>query len=150
QLQLTQQKKPQPSKGELLIEVHAAAVNRTDIVNRESENSYLEYHILGIEVAGIVVDQGDDTSLPIGTKVMGLVNGGGYAEFAVMPEERAIIVPEELSFTEAAAIPEVFLTAYQTLYWPGQLKKGETVLSQDRKSTRLNSSHVSISYAVFC
>src|SRR5699024_12474889 len=62
------------------------------------------------------------------SKVMGLVNGGGYAEFAVMPEERAIIVPEELSFTEAAAIPEVFLTAYQTLYWPGQLKKGETVL----------------------
>lgn len=128
QLQLTQQKKPQPSKGELLIEVHAAAVNRTDIVNRESENSYLEHHILGIEVAGIVVDQGEDTSLPIGTKVMGLVNGGGYAEFAVMPEERAIIVPEELSFTEAAAIPEVFLTAYQTLYWLGQLKKGETVL----------------------
>src|SRR5699024_4408882 len=106
QLQLTQHKKPQPKKGELLIEVHAAAVNRTDIVNRESENSYLEHHIVGIEVAGVVVSQGEGTSLPIGTKVMGLVNGGGYAEYAVMPEERAIIVPEELTFSEAAAIPE--------------------------------------------
>lgn len=128
QLQLTQLEIPQPQEGELLIEVYTAAVNRTDIVNRESENSYLEHQVLGIEVAGVVVKTGESTEIPIGTKVMGLVNGGGYAEYALMPEERAIIIPEELNFTEAAAIPEVFLTAYQTLYWLGDLKENESVL----------------------
>lgn len=59
---------------------------------------------------------------------MGLVNGGGYAEYAVMPANRALKIPDNLSFEEAAAIPEVFLTAYQTLYWIGKLKRHETVL----------------------
>src|SRR5690625_8038206 len=59
---------------------------------------------------------------------MGLVNGGGYAEYAVMPVERAMIIPDKLSFVEAAANPEVFLTASQTLFWLGNLQEGETVL----------------------
>lgn len=59
---------------------------------------------------------------------MGLVNGGGYAEYVTMPADRAIVVPDTLSFEEAAAIPEVYLTAYQTLFWLGQLKDADTVL----------------------
>src|SRR5699024_5233334 len=83
---------------------------------------------LGVEVAGIVEAAGTEANIAPGTRVMGLVNGGGYAEYAVMPADRAMIIPEHLSFMEAAAIPEVFLTAYQTLFWLGQLSKNETVM----------------------
>src|SRR5699024_11284155 len=81
--------------------------------------------LLGVEVAGIVEKTVPGSGIEEGTRIMGLVNGGGYAEYAVMPVDRAMPIPDNLSFVEAAAIP-------------------------DRKSTRLNSSHVSISYAVFC
>lgn len=128
QLHVTDVPKPEPREGELLINVKAAAINRTDILNREGRTGYMTNPILGIEVAGIVEEVGPNTEVKIGTRVMGLVNGGGYAEYAIMPAERAMIIPEGLSFEEAAAIPEVFLTAYQTLYWLGGLNKGETVL----------------------
>lgn len=59
---------------------------------------------------------------------MGLVDGGGYAEYAKLPADRAMHIPEGLSFEEAAAIPEVFLTAYQNLFWNGKLGEKETVL----------------------
>ena len=59
---------------------------------------------------------------------MGLVNSGGYSEYAVITANRAMLIPEPLSFTEAAAIPEVFQTAYQTLFWLGCLQENETVL----------------------
>ena len=128
QLQVVEYEKPIPKDGELLIKVKAAAVNRTDIINRQNSSGYLKNPILGIEVTGIVEGAGADTKTPVGTRVMGLVNGGGYAEYVVMPDERTIVIPENLSFEEAAAIPEVFLTAYQTLFWIGQLRAGETVL----------------------
>ncbi|CEG27121.1 NAD(P)H-quinone oxidoreductase [Bacillus sp. B-jedd] len=128
QLQITEHAKPDPKDGELLIKVKAAAVNRTDIFNRESSSGYLTNPILGVEVAGTVEKAGAGTKTAVGTHVMGLVNGGGYAEYVVIPDERAMVIPENLSFEEAAAIPEVFLTAYQTLFWIGQLRAGETVL----------------------
>lgn len=120
--------KPTPQDDELLIKVKAAAVNRTDILNRKSKTSYMDLPILGVEVAGVVEDAGADTNVEKGTPVMGLVNGGAYAEYVTMPADRAIMIPENLSFTEAAAIPEVFLTAYQTLFWLGKLQERETVL----------------------
>lgn len=128
QLQIVEYTKPTPKEGELLIKVKAAAVNRTDIFNRENASGYLENPILGVEVSGIVEEVGPGVTTAVGTKVMGLVNGGGYAEYAVMPEARAMVIPENLSFEEAAAIPEVFLTAYQTLFWIGKLRQGENVL----------------------
>lgn len=128
QLKIIEQTRPEPSKGEILIKVLAAAVNRTDIINRQSSSGYLDNPVLGVEVAGVVEKVGPETQIKPGTRIMGLVNGGGYAEYAVMPAERAIEIPEQLSFEEAVAIPEVFLTAYQTLFWLGELKKGETVL----------------------
>lgn len=128
QLEVIEQPKPELKEGELLIKVEAAAINRTDIMNRESSSSYMDHPILGVEVAGKVEQAGVGTEVKVGTSVMGLVNGGGYAEYAVMPADRAMIIPEGLSYEEAAAIPEVFLTAYQTLFWIGKLTKGETVL----------------------
>ncbi|MEQ6378281.1 NAD(P)H-quinone oxidoreductase [Bacillaceae bacterium S4-13-58] len=128
QLQIEEYVKPIPKDGELLIKVKAAAVNRTDIVNRESSSGYLNNLILGVEVAGTVEKAGAGAKTAVGTNVMGLVNGGGYAEYVVMPDDRAMVIPENLSFEEAAAIPEVFLTAYQTLFWIGQLREGKNVL----------------------
>lgn len=128
QLSIEEQPKPVPNADEILVKVQAAAINRTDILNRERSLTYIESPILGVEVAGVVEEAGKNTTILPGTRVMGLVNGGGYAEYAVMPADRAMIIPENLSFTEAAAIPEVFLTAYQTLYWLAQLKQRETVL----------------------
>lgn len=128
QLELVEVAIPKPKEGELLISVHAAAVNRTDIITREGKAGYAENLMLGVEVAGTVVEVNGDSYFSVGDRVMGLVNGGGYAEFAVMPADRALKIPESLSFEEAAAIPEVFLTAYQTLFWIGKLQKQETVL----------------------
>ncbi|MFD1349136.1 NAD(P)H-quinone oxidoreductase [Oceanobacillus caeni] len=128
QLELTDLPIPTLSDGELLIKVETTAVNRTDIVTREGKSGYAKSAILGVEVAGIVEKTSETSHFKIGDRVMGLVNGGGYAEYAVMPANRALKIPDNLSFEEAAAIPEVFLTAYQTLYWIGKLKRHETVL----------------------
>ncbi|PAV31609.1 NADPH:quinone oxidoreductase [Virgibacillus profundi] len=126
QLEVAEQPVPVPNPGELLIKVKAAAINRTDILNREGRVGYLENPILGVEVSGIL--ETSIAGIEAGTRVMGLVNGGAYAEYAVMPADRAMIIPDNLTFEEAAAIPEVFLTAYQTLFWLGKLQENETVL----------------------
>ena len=128
QLEVSEQPKPVPAENELLVKVEATAVNRTDIINRESSSGYLDHPILGVEVAGVVEKTVPGSGIEEGARMMGLVNGGGYAEYAVMPVDRAMPIPDNLSFLEAAAIPEVFLTAYQTLFWLGNLQKNETVL----------------------
>ncbi|SFD39659.1 putative NAD(P)H quinone oxidoreductase, PIG3 family [Lentibacillus persicus] len=127
-LELTDMPNPDIGAGDLLVRVDHAAVNRTDILNREGKSGYAANPILGVEAAGIVVDPNGHESFSDGDRVMGLVNGGGYAEYVPMPADRAMKIPSALSFADAAAIPEVFLTAYQTLYWIGKLQKHETVL----------------------
>ncbi|HLQ95910.1 MAG TPA: NAD(P)H-quinone oxidoreductase [Pseudogracilibacillus sp.] len=128
QLQIVDMEKPGIEDNEILVKVKATAINRTDIINRKSRLEYMTNPILGVEVAGEVVETGSNTNIEVGTAVMGLVNGGSYAEYVAMPEDRAMAVPKALSYEEAAAIPEVFLTAYQTLFWIGKLKEKETVL----------------------
>ncbi|MFZ3579912.1 NAD(P)H-quinone oxidoreductase [Virgibacillus sp. DJP39] len=128
QLQISDQPKPEIKSGQLLVKVKAAAINRTDIVSREGKSGYLANPVLGVEVSGIVEEAGENTNIEVGSPIMGLVNGGGYAEYAVIPADRAIIIPKNLSYEEAAAIPEVFLTAFQTLFWLGNLQSEETVL----------------------
>lgn len=121
--------KPRPEKGQLLIKVHTAAVNRTDIVRRKSTDQKPPYPILGVEVAGKVIEnRSEDSTFAPGTRVCGLVNLGGYAEYAVMPADRAIFLPDSLDYVAGAGISEVFLTAYQTLYWLGKLQEQETIL----------------------
>ena len=129
QMEIQERDKPIPKVGELLVEVHAAALNRTDIVTRSNPSLAEPYPVLGVEIAGVVVENhGNGEKYKTGTRVAGLVNHGGYAEYAVLPANRAILLPENMSFEQGAAIPEVFLTAYQTLYWLGELKTTETVL----------------------
>lgn len=128
QLQIIDREVPELKPGEILVEVKAAGVNRTDILARERPTDNPEDVYIGVEVAGIIKKTNAETSFKIGDRVMGLVNGGGYSEFAVMPANRAMIIPDNLSFEEGAAIPEVFATAYQTLFWLGKLKQNETVL----------------------
>ncbi|GAA0432496.1 NAD(P)H-quinone oxidoreductase [Lentibacillus halophilus] len=127
-LEMDEQPRPEANENDLLIKVKMAAVNRTDILIKETNTSYGSNPIPGVEVAGTVVEADSDHSFAVGDRVMGLVNRGGYAEYAVMPADRAMKIPESLSFKEGAAIPEVFLTAYQTLFWIGKLQKNDTVL----------------------
>lgn len=80
QLQITEHANPDRKDGEILIKVKASAVNRTDIINRKNNLGYLDNPILGVEVAGTVEKVGTGSEIKIGTRDMGLVNGGGYAE----------------------------------------------------------------------
>lgn len=128
QLSIIERDKPELGKGDLLIKVAAAGVNRTDILTRERETDEPENVRLGVEVAGTVVEAHSDSPYSVGDRVMSLVNGGGYSEYVTIPSDRVMRIPDNLSFVEGAAISEVFATAYQTLFWIGRLEENETVL----------------------
>jgi tumor protein p53-inducible protein 3 len=131
QLKLGEAPTPAPGPGELLVRVRAAALNRADILQREGNYPPPPgaSEILGLDMAGVVEARGSGcTRFQEGDRVCGLLPGGGYAEYAILPEALAMPIPEGWGFEEAAAVPEVFLTAFQTLFWIGRLAAGETVL----------------------
>lgn len=131
QLILGEFEKPSPKPDELLVKVHATALNRADTLQRQGKYPPPAgaSSILGLEIAGVVEEVGTDcTKYKKGDKVLGLLPGGGYAEYAVIDEAMAMPIPDNLSFEEAAAIPEVFLTAWQALVWLGKLQPNERVL----------------------
>lgn len=124
-------KTPVPKEDEILVKVKATALNRADILQRKGKYPPPEgaSPLLGLEIAGTVSAVGKNvTKWKAGDKVFGLIPGGGYAEYAVIHEDMAIAIPGNLSFEESAAIPEVFLTAFQAVVWYGKLKKKETIL----------------------
>jgi len=119
---------PQPGADELLVRVHATAVNRADLLQRRGGYAPPPgaSPILGLELAGEVVQPvGEWRS---GDRVMAVVTGGGYAEVAAVPAGMAMRIPERFSYQEAAAIPEAFLTAYLNLFTLGRLQSGEVAL----------------------
>lgn len=122
--------KPTPGPEELLVRVYATTVNRADINHRKGHpNTEGLSEILGYEIAGEVVASGKDTSrYQKGDRVFGLVTGGGYAEYCNIDEGLALPIPEHWSYEYAAAIPKNFMTADETLFAQGNLKRGETVL----------------------
>lgn len=128
QLEIRDIPKPKPKVDEVLVKVKAAAVNRTDLVSREGTMGDLSNVVLGVEVSGVVEEVGENVDISIGTKVMGLVNRGGYAEYVVMPKAFIMEMPRGITFEQAAAIPEVFLTAYQTLFYISKLQDNESIL----------------------
>jgi len=124
---------PEPEIGEeeILVEVKATALNRADILQRQGKYPPPPgaSPVLGLEIAGIVVKKGSKVfKWNSGDKVFGLIPGGGYAQYAVIHEDMALRIPDNLSFEQAAAIPEVFLTAYQALFWLAELKPSEYIL----------------------
>ncbi len=122
---------PSPSSKQILVKVKAAGVNRADIMQREGHYPPPEgaSTILGLEAAGVIEQAGSEVKRwKKGDKVFGLMPGGGCAEYAILEEEMAMPLTDNLSMTDAAAIPEVFLTAYQALIYYGKIKSGETAL----------------------
>ena len=131
QLRLGEHPKPAPGAGELLVRVRATALNRADLLQREGKYPPPEgaTPILGLEMAGTIEAVGPDVQgWSEGDRVCALLDGGGYAEYVTLPHQMAMLVPRSLSLEEAAAIPEVFLTAFQALHWIGRVKAGEQVL----------------------
>ena len=131
QLELGQWPDPIPGSKEVKVAVYATAINRADTLQRMG--SYPpppgDSPILGLEMAGEVVEVGEEvTRWKTGDRVFGLLGGGGYAEYATIHEDMAMSVPAGWSYAEAAAVPEVFLTAFQAIHWIAGLKKGETIL----------------------
>lgn len=120
-----------PARGEIRVRVEAAGINRADLLQRRGlypPPPGWPDDIPGLEYAGSVEAVGDAVELwKEGDRVMGLVGGGGYAEYVVVPEREAIRVPDRLSLEEAAALPEVFVTAHDALRQL-QLAPGEAIL----------------------
>jgi NADPH2:quinone reductase len=122
---------PAPGPGEVLIKVAAAGINRPDVLQRQGLYPPPKgaSDLLGLEVAGKVVALGAGAKrFKQGDLVCALVNGGGYAEFAVAPEGVTLPVPKGLSMTEAAALPETVFTVWHNVFERAALKRGEWLL----------------------
>ena len=122
---------PTAQAEEVLVKVHAFGINRPDILQRQGLYPMPKdvTPVPGLEVAGEIVAVGTAvTQFKVGDKVCGLTNGGGYAEYCVVPASQTLVIPEGLSFTQAAAIPETFFTVWANVFQMGQAKAGETVL----------------------
>lgn len=131
-LEILERSRPAPAPEEILVRVHAAGVNRADLLQRRGRYpapAGWPADIPGLEYAGEVEATGPAvTRWRPGDRVMGLVGGGACAEFLVVHEAEALPVPRALGFTEAAAIPESFLTAYDALVVRGRVAAGDRVL----------------------
>jgi NADPH2:quinone reductase len=122
---------PQPKEGEILVRVRFAGVNRPDVLQRQGGYPPPPGapDILGLEIAGEVVGSDPNANrFSAGAKVMALVAGGAYADFAAVHESNALPVPDSLSLEEAGAIPETYFTVWTNVFERGGLKAGETLL----------------------
>lgn len=122
---------PHPEKGQVLVAIHATAVNRADLL--QARGRYPppagDSPILGLELAGRIQAVGRDVEgWRPGDRICALAPGGGYAEEAVLPQGFLIPLPDEWSYAEGAAVPEVWLTAYSNLCLEGGMQAGDSVL----------------------
>jgi NADPH2:quinone reductase len=123
--------KPEVRPEHIRVRVHAAGLNRADLIQRRGQYTAppgWPADIPGLEYAGEVEAVRGATRWKVGDRVMGLMGGGAQAELATVHQDEVLPIPEGLSFAEAAAIPEVFLTAYDALVTRGRLQAGERVL----------------------
>jgi len=130
QLFLGETVKPEPTAEEVLIKIEAAALNRADILQRKGQYPPPPgaSDILGMEIAGEVVETSAGAAQLKGKKVMALLSGGGYAQYAAVHKSLVIPVPGDLTLEEAAGVMEAYLTGWQALKWLAKLRSGETVM----------------------
>ena len=122
---------PKIAADEVLVDVFATALNRADLMQRAGNYPPPPgaSDILGLEMAGRIAALGSDVSgWQVGDRVCALLPGGGYAEQVAVPADLLIPVPDDWTFAQAAAVPEVFLTAYVNLFMEAELQRGEKVL----------------------
>lgn len=130
-LKLGETARPAPKNDEVLIKVVASSVNRPDLVQREGKYPPPpgDSEILGLEVAGTIEELGSDVSgWQVGDRVMALVGGGGYAEYAVAYACHLMPIPESMSFEEAACVNESYITAFLNVFMIGGLQDGQTAI----------------------
>lgn len=131
-LQMEDRPKPGFSADEVLIKVAAAGINRPDVFQRKGNYpppADAPQDIPGLEIAGTIAEVGANvTRWKVGDKVCALVIGGGYAEFCNAPAGQCLSVPENLSFAEAASLPETFFTVWSNVFDRGHFKPGESLL----------------------
>ncbi len=130
-LEIVERPRPELWPGEVLVRVFATALNRADLLQRRGLYPPPEgvTDVLGLEFAGEVADAGDGSGgFEVGDSVCGLVPGGGYADFVGVPATEVLRIPETLSYDAAAAIPEAYSTALESLIRVGGLAYGESVL----------------------
>jgi NADPH2:quinone reductase len=118
---------------DVVVRVKAAGVNRPDIQQRRGlyPPPPGATDLPGLDIAGVVEQTGAEViTLKVGHAVCALTNGGGYAEFCAAPALQCLPVPKGFDFAQAAALPEVFFTAWNNVIWLGRLAQGETFLVQ--------------------
>lgn len=133
-LQAAERPIPRPAANEVLVRVKAAGINRPDVAQRKGHYPappWAPADIPGLEIAGTVesVPEGSTGGRwKVGDRVCALVSGGGYAEYCAVPEELCLPLPGNLSFTEAASLPETFFTVWSNVFDRGKLQKGDSFL----------------------
>ena len=136
-LQLCERPTPVLKAGEVLIKVHAAGINRPDVLQRLGKYPVPPgaSDLPGLEVAGEIVDGDlDGSDFKKGDLVCALVQGGGYAEYCAAPLEQCLPVPEGLSALEAATLPETYFTVWSNVFDRARLSEGESLLVQGGSS----------------
>lgn len=123
---------PKPKDTQVFVNIKASAVNRADILQRKGfypAPEGVDDRILGLEFAGEVAETGENVKdFKNGDRVFGITAGAGQAEFLLTEESFLARIPDNLSFIEAAAIPEAFITAHDAIFTNGNLKEDETLL----------------------
>lgn len=130
-LKVGEAERPKPAEGQVLVKVVATSVNRPDLVQREGKYPPPpgDSEILGLEVSGTIEELGPGvTGWQVGDRVMSLVGGGGYAEYAVAYASHLMRIPESMSFEEAACVCESYITAFLNVFMIGGLKDNNSVI----------------------
>lgn len=131
-LEVREVPRPVPGEGEVLVRVRASALNRADLLQRRGNYPAppgVPPDIPGLEIAGEVTGRGAGSGRwSHGDRVFGIVGGGGNADFVTTREDELVAIPQSLSWNEAAAIPEAFITAHDALITQAGMRPGESVL----------------------
>lgn len=131
-LQIAERPIPLFTADEVLVKVAAAGVNRPDVAQRKGHYpppASAPQDIPGLEIAGVITEVGANvTRFKVGDKICALVVGGGYAEYCNVPEGQCLPIPDNLTFVEAASLPETFFTVWSNVFDRAHLQPGESLL----------------------